>query len=115
MTRRALLTGSLADYLMPTASDFPSIRSIALELKPTPHNPLGAGRGRGGIIPVGGSSRMWSQRRSALPASNRAAAVAAAAVAAHSPRASYPGAAGDLTALAPASQSSPPRPRPFHR
>jgi carbon-monoxide dehydrogenase large subunit len=50
-----LLTGSLADYLMPTASDFPSIRSVALELKPTPHNPLGAkGAGEGGIIPVGG-------------------------------------------------------------
>jgi carbon-monoxide dehydrogenase large subunit len=50
-----LLTGSLADYLMPTASDFPTIRAIALELKPSPHNPLGAkGAGEGGIIPVGG-------------------------------------------------------------
>jgi carbon-monoxide dehydrogenase large subunit len=50
-----LLTGSLADYLMPTASDFPIIRSVALEMKPTPHNPLGAkGAGEGGIIPVGG-------------------------------------------------------------
>ncbi len=50
-----LLTGSLADYLMPTASDFPSIRAFALEAKPTPHNPLGAkGAGEGGIIPVGG-------------------------------------------------------------
>jgi aerobic carbon-monoxide dehydrogenase large subunit len=50
-----LLTGSLADYLMPTASDFPRIRTVALELKPTPHNPLGAkGAGEGGIIPVGG-------------------------------------------------------------
>ncbi|MBX9773397.1 MAG: xanthine dehydrogenase family protein molybdopterin-binding subunit [Xanthobacteraceae bacterium] len=50
-----LLTGSLADYLMPTASDFPSIRTVALESKPTPHNPLGAkGAGEGGIIPVGG-------------------------------------------------------------
>jgi carbon-monoxide dehydrogenase large subunit len=50
-----LLTGSLADYLMPTASDFPAIRTVALELKPTPHNPLGAkGAGEGGIIPVGG-------------------------------------------------------------
>src|SRR5262245_26260626 len=50
-----LLTGSLADYLMPTASDFPSIRTVALELKPSPHNPLGAkGAGEGGIIPVGG-------------------------------------------------------------
>ena len=50
-----LLTGSLADYLMPTASDFPSIRAIALEDKPAPYNPLGAkGAGEGGIIPVGG-------------------------------------------------------------
>ena len=50
-----LLTGSFADYLMPTASDFPSIRAIALEEKPLPTNPLGAkGAGEGGIIPVGG-------------------------------------------------------------
>jgi aerobic carbon-monoxide dehydrogenase large subunit len=50
-----LLTGSLADYLMPTASDFPVVRAVALELKPAPHNPLGAkGAGEGGIIPVGG-------------------------------------------------------------
>jgi carbon-monoxide dehydrogenase large subunit len=50
-----LLTGTLADYLMPTASDFPTIRAIALEDKPAPHNPLGAkGAGEGGIIPVGG-------------------------------------------------------------
>jgi carbon-monoxide dehydrogenase large subunit len=50
-----LLTGSLADYLMPTASDFPSIHAIALEDKPAPYNPLGAkGAGEGGIIPVGG-------------------------------------------------------------
>ncbi len=50
-----LLTGSLADYLMPTASDFPSITAVALEQKPSPNNPLGAkGAGEGGIIPVGG-------------------------------------------------------------
>jgi carbon-monoxide dehydrogenase large subunit len=50
-----LLTGSFADYLLPTASDFPSIHAIALEQKPSPHNPLGAkGAGEGGIIPVGG-------------------------------------------------------------
>jgi carbon-monoxide dehydrogenase large subunit len=50
-----LLTGSLADYLMPTASDFATIRAIALEEKPAPYNPLGAkGAGEGGIIPVGG-------------------------------------------------------------
>ena len=50
-----LLTGSFADYLLPTASDFPQIRAVALELKPSPLNPLGAkGAGEGGIIPVGG-------------------------------------------------------------
>jgi aerobic carbon-monoxide dehydrogenase large subunit len=50
-----LLTGSLADYLLPTASDFPHIRAIALGLKAAPHNPLGAkGAGEGGIIPVAG-------------------------------------------------------------
>jgi carbon-monoxide dehydrogenase large subunit len=50
-----LLTGSFADYLTPTASDFPTIRAVALEEKPSPHNPLGAkGAGEGGIIPVGG-------------------------------------------------------------
>ncbi|HUZ73992.1 MAG TPA: xanthine dehydrogenase family protein molybdopterin-binding subunit [Stellaceae bacterium] len=50
-----LLTASLADYLMPTADDFPRIRAIALEEKPSPNNPLGAkGAGEGGVIPVGG-------------------------------------------------------------
>jgi carbon-monoxide dehydrogenase large subunit len=50
-----LLTGSFADYLTPTASDFPTIRTIALENAPSPNNPLGAkGAGEGGIIPVGG-------------------------------------------------------------
>jgi carbon-monoxide dehydrogenase large subunit len=49
------LSGTLADYLLPTASDFPVIRAHALEEKPAPHNPLGAkGAGEGGIIPVGG-------------------------------------------------------------
>ena len=50
-----MLTGSFADYLLPTASDFPKIRAVALEEKPSPTNPLGAkGAGEGGIIPVGG-------------------------------------------------------------
>jgi aerobic carbon-monoxide dehydrogenase large subunit len=50
-----LLTGSFADYLLPTAGDFPRIRAVALEEKPSPNNPLGAkGAGEGGIIPVGG-------------------------------------------------------------
>jgi carbon-monoxide dehydrogenase large subunit len=49
------LTGSLADYLVPTASDFPNLRAVVLESHPSPINPLGAkGAGEGGIIPVGG-------------------------------------------------------------
>jgi aerobic carbon-monoxide dehydrogenase large subunit len=49
------LTGSFADYLLPTASDFPNVRVVALEERPSPTNPLGAkGAGEGGIIPVGG-------------------------------------------------------------
>ncbi len=50
-----LLTGTYADYLLPTASDFPSIRVFSLEDKPAPGNPLGAkGAGEGGIISTGG-------------------------------------------------------------
>ncbi len=48
-----LLTASLADYLMPTASDFPNIRSLFLDLARAPGNPLGAkGGGEGGIVAV---------------------------------------------------------------
>jgi carbon-monoxide dehydrogenase large subunit len=50
-----LLTGSLADYLIPTATDFPAIRAIALEKHPSPSKPRGVkGAGEGAIIPVGG-------------------------------------------------------------
>ena len=50
-----LLTASYADYLVPTADDFPKIKSIALEMYPSPNNPLGAkGAAEGGIIPVAG-------------------------------------------------------------
>jgi aerobic carbon-monoxide dehydrogenase large subunit len=50
-----LLTGSLADYLIPTANDFPKIRGFMMESHPSPINPLGAkGAGEGGIISVGG-------------------------------------------------------------
>jgi carbon-monoxide dehydrogenase large subunit len=48
-----LLTGSLADYLIPTASDFPTIRANVLEDHPSPINPLGAkGAGEGGMVAV---------------------------------------------------------------
>jgi aerobic carbon-monoxide dehydrogenase large subunit len=50
-----LLTGSLADYMVPTASDFPTIRAVVMGTHPSPINPLGAkGAGEGGIISVGG-------------------------------------------------------------
>src|SRR5438552_2900864 len=50
-----LLVGSLADYMIPVATDYPHVHGISLELYPSPNNPLGAkGAGEGGIIPVGG-------------------------------------------------------------
>jgi carbon-monoxide dehydrogenase large subunit len=50
-----LLTGSLADYLLPTTGDFPRIRAFVTETHPSPINPLGAkGAGEGGVVPVGG-------------------------------------------------------------
>jgi carbon-monoxide dehydrogenase large subunit len=50
-----LLVGSLADYLVPTASDFPVIRTVLMEVHRSSISPLGAkGAGEGGIISVGG-------------------------------------------------------------
>jgi carbon-monoxide dehydrogenase large subunit len=50
-----LLTGTLADYLIPTSTDFPRLQAIALENHPSPSNPLGVkGAGEGAIIPIGG-------------------------------------------------------------
>lgn len=49
-----LLVGTLADYLVPLATDFPNIRSESIALRPSPNQPLGAkGAGEGGTIPVG--------------------------------------------------------------
>jgi aerobic carbon-monoxide dehydrogenase large subunit len=48
-----LLTASLADYLLPTAADFPAIRGKFMDLAPAPGNPLGIkGAGEGGIVAV---------------------------------------------------------------
>lgn len=48
-----LLNASLADYLLPLATDFPNVRGVTLELRPSPSNPLGAkGAGEGGIVAV---------------------------------------------------------------
>jgi carbon-monoxide dehydrogenase large subunit len=50
-----LLTGSLADYLLPTASDFPNLRTVITGMFPSPINPLGAkGAGESGIVSAGG-------------------------------------------------------------
>ena len=51
-----LLVGSLADYMIPLATDYPQLTAITLEQHPSPNNPLGAkGAGEGGVIPVGGA------------------------------------------------------------
>jgi carbon-monoxide dehydrogenase large subunit len=51
-----LLVGSLADYAIPLATDYPNLRAISMHLYPSPNNPLGVkGAGEGGIIPVGGA------------------------------------------------------------
>jgi carbon-monoxide dehydrogenase large subunit len=48
-----ILSTSLADYLVPVASDYPNIRAITMELRPSKTNPLGAkGAGEGGMVAV---------------------------------------------------------------
>jgi carbon-monoxide dehydrogenase large subunit len=48
-----LLNASLADYLLPTATDFPNVRGETMQLYLSPSNPLGAkGAGEGGIVAV---------------------------------------------------------------
>ena len=51
-----LLVGSLADYVLPLATDYPHVHCVSTGDYPSPTNPLGAkGAGEGGIIPVGGA------------------------------------------------------------
>ena len=51
-----LLTGSFADYLLPTTSELPDITAIALENSPSEFNPMGfKGAGEGGIVAVAGA------------------------------------------------------------
>jgi len=48
-----ILTTSLADYLVPCASDFQKVRAVTLELRRSKTNPLGAkGAGEGGMVAV---------------------------------------------------------------
>jgi carbon-monoxide dehydrogenase large subunit len=49
-----LITGSFADYLLPTSTDFPNVEAITLEDWPSKLNPLGVkGAGEGGIVASG--------------------------------------------------------------
>jgi carbon-monoxide dehydrogenase large subunit len=51
-----ILVGSLADYMVPVATDYPQLRAVSFDEHPSPNNPLGAkGAGEGGIIPVAGA------------------------------------------------------------
>ncbi len=83
-----LLTGSFADYLLPTASDFPNIRAVALEEQAlAQQSARRQGRGRRRHHPgrrrdrqCGGGGARLARRAAA-----RAAAVAAARVAADQP------------------------------
>ena len=48
-----LLTASLADYLLPTASDFERLHCVTVELAPATSNPLGVkAAGEGGVVAV---------------------------------------------------------------
>ena len=48
-----ILNTSLAEYLLPTASDFPNLRAVTMELRRSKTNPLGAkGAGEGGMVAV---------------------------------------------------------------
>lgn len=52
-----LVTGTLADYALPTAADFPRVDAITLEDAPSASNPLGAkGAGEGGIVATGAAA-----------------------------------------------------------
>ncbi len=37
-----ILVGSLAEYMVPLATDYPVVRAVSLEAHPSPNNPLGA-------------------------------------------------------------------------
>lgn len=49
-----MLSGTFADYLLPTSSDFPNVEATTLQNFPSKLNPLGAkGAGEGGIVATG--------------------------------------------------------------
>jgi carbon-monoxide dehydrogenase large subunit len=49
-----MLSGTFADYLLPTSTDFPNVEAVTLENYPSQLNPLGVkGAGEGGIVATG--------------------------------------------------------------
>jgi CO/xanthine dehydrogenase Mo-binding subunit len=49
-----MLSGTFADYLLPTSTDFPNVEAVTLENYPSLLNPLGVkGAGEGGIVATG--------------------------------------------------------------
>ena len=74
-----LLTGSLADYLLPTASDFPQIRAMPMEEYPVADQPAGRQGRRRGRHRSGRRRHRQRRRRRARLIRRRAARAAAVA------------------------------------
>jgi carbon-monoxide dehydrogenase large subunit len=73
-----MLNASLADYLVPTATDFPQLRAVTTELSPSPSNPLGVkGGSEGGNVAtaatianaVAAALAQWGVQPTGLPLS----------------------------------------------
>ena len=78
-----MLNASLADYLVPLATDFSNVRAITMELRRSKTNPLGAkGAGEGGMVAVAActANAVAAALQAARHRGPRSAAVARAAV-----------------------------------
>jgi carbon-monoxide dehydrogenase large subunit len=64
------LTGGLRDYHLPLAADMPEVRTVVLELVPSPRNPLGV-RGVGEISTAGAAAAVANAVAAALGAGAR--------------------------------------------
>jgi carbon-monoxide dehydrogenase large subunit len=73
-----MLNASLADYLVPTATDFPQVRAVTMEMCPSPSNPLGVkGGSEGGNVAtaatignaVANALSQWNVQPTELPLS----------------------------------------------
>ena len=69
-----MLNASLADYLVPLATDFSNVRAITMELRRSKTNPLGAkGAGEGGMVAVAATARRMRWRRRLSRSASRCA------------------------------------------